>query len=199
MSLLVANSPASCGTPFSTKGMMRLAATCSHRNGRGRTYKATCSVISLGSKGRPGGPTCPLPSRPASIFVTLASGGYMAGPDPSLTRYAGPTWNGRPGSFVGSSGYLLPGSRLKIPSCTVSVVNWSGRRQDQIVQPHWFGHGEIKATAFWLKGLPPLVPTRKVSGRVARVHHASPGPDRWKERSRTLPGVADAMARQWGR
>lgn len=74
-----------------------------------------------------------------------------------------------------------------------------GRRQDQIVQPHWFGHGEIKATAFWLKGLPPLVPTRKVSGRVARVHHASPGPDRWKERSRTLPGVADAMARQWGR
>lgn len=68
----------------------------------------------------------------------------------------------------------------------------------QIIQPWMFGHGETKATCLWLKGLPPLVPTNVVSGRVARVHYASPGPERWKERSRTLPGIADAMAIQWG-
>ena len=68
----------------------------------------------------------------------------------------------------------------------------------QIIQPWQFGHGEIKATCLWLKNLPPLVPTSIVEGRHARVHRASPGPDRWKERSRTLPGIAAAMADQWG-
>jgi hypothetical protein len=73
-----------------------------------------------------------------------------------------------------------------------------GRRADQFVQPWWFGHPEIKATGFHLEGLPPLKPTRVVSGRTPRVHHASPGPDRWKDRSRFLPGIAEAMATQWG-
>lgn len=78
-----------------------------------------------------------------------------------------------------------------------------GRGPDQIIQPWQFGHGEIKATGFWLEGFPPLVPTDIVPaglglGRVPRVHHASPGPDRWKERSRFLAGVANAMADQWG-
>jgi hypothetical protein len=68
----------------------------------------------------------------------------------------------------------------------------------QIIQPWQFGHGEIKATGLRLYNLPPLVPTKIVSGRTPRVHHASPGPDRWKERSRTLQGIADAMADQWG-
>lgn len=72
------------------------------------------------------------------------------------------------------------------------------RKPDQIVQPWMFGHGETKATCLWLKGLPPLVPTNVVDGRVARVHRESPGPERWKKRSRTLPGVAEAMAAQWG-
>lgn len=70
--------------------------------------------------------------------------------------------------------------------------------QDQTIQPWMFGHGETKATCLWLKNLPPLVPTNIVEGREPRVHHASPGPDRWKERSRTLPGIAKAMAEQWG-
>lgn len=65
------------------------------------------------------------------------------------------------------------------------------------IQPWQFGHGEVKATCLWLKHLPKLAPTKIVSGRVARVHHASPGPDRWKERSRTLPGIAEAMAASW--
>ncbi len=69
---------------------------------------------------------------------------------------------------------------------------------DQIIHPWQFGHGETKATCLWLKGLLPLVPTKIVSGRHARVHRMPPSPDRWKERSRTLPGIAQAMADQWG-
>lgn len=69
----------------------------------------------------------------------------------------------------------------------------------QLVQPWQFGHGETKATCFWLKGLPLLEPTNIVEGRRGRVHHESPGPDRWKNRSRTYQGLADAMAEQWSR
>ena len=68
----------------------------------------------------------------------------------------------------------------------------------QSIQPWQFGHGETKRTCLWLKNLPPLTPTDIVDGRTPRVHHASPGPDRWKERSRFFPGIADAMADQWG-
>jgi hypothetical protein len=68
----------------------------------------------------------------------------------------------------------------------------------QVIQPWQFGHGEVKATCLWLKNLPQLEPTRIVAGRTPRVHHESPGPDRWKRRSRTLAGVANAMADQWG-
>jgi site-specific DNA-cytosine methylase len=80
----------------------------------------------------------------------------------------------------------------------VSIISSRIRKPDQIIQPWMFGHGEVKATCLWLKNLPPLVPTNIVEGRTPRVHHASPGPDRWKERSRTLQGIADAMADQWG-
>lgn len=80
----------------------------------------------------------------------------------------------------------------------VSIISSRIRKPDQIIQPWQFGHGETKATCLWLKGLPPLVPTDVVSGREPRVHHASPGPDRWKLRSRTFLGIADAMAMQWG-
>jgi hypothetical protein len=80
----------------------------------------------------------------------------------------------------------------------ISVISSKIRKPDQIIQPWQFGHGEVKATCLWLKNLPKLVPTNIVAGRTPRVHHASPGPDRWKERSRTLPGIAQAMASQWG-
>ncbi len=70
----------------------------------------------------------------------------------------------------------------------------------QSIQPWQYGHGETKRTCLWLRGgLPPLVPSKIVSGRTPAVHHASPGPNRWKERSRTLTGVAMAFASQWGR
>lgn len=80
----------------------------------------------------------------------------------------------------------------------ISVISTRIRKPDQIIQPWMFGHGETKATCLWLKNLPKLKPTKIVDGREARVHRASPGPNRWKDRSRTLQGIADAMAEQWG-
>jgi site-specific DNA-cytosine methylase len=80
----------------------------------------------------------------------------------------------------------------------VSIMSTRYRKPDQIIQPWQFGHGETKATCLWLKGLPPLKPTNIVEGREARVHRMPPGPDRWKERSRTFTGIAAAMAEQWG-
>ncbi len=80
----------------------------------------------------------------------------------------------------------------------ISVISSRIRKPDQIVQPWMFGHGETKATCLWLKGLPKLVPTNLVPGRANRVHRMPPSPDRWKARSRTFPGVAEAMAAQWG-
>ena len=80
----------------------------------------------------------------------------------------------------------------------ISIISSRIRKPDQIVQPWQFGHGETKATCLWLKNLPLLTPTNIVEGRAARVHRESPGPDRWKNRSRTYQGIADAMAEQWG-
>ncbi len=86
---------------------------------------------------------------------------------------------------------------IENPISIISTKSMLGK-PTQIIQPWQFGHGETKATCLWLKGLPKLIPTDIVDGRKPRVHHASPGPDRWKERSRTLPGIAAAMAQQWG-
>ena len=69
---------------------------------------------------------------------------------------------------------------------------------DQIIQPWQFGHPETKATCLWLYGLPKLEPTNVVDGREGRVWKEPPGPDRWKNRSRTYQGIANAMAEQWG-
>lgn len=81
----------------------------------------------------------------------------------------------------------------------VSIISSRIRKPDQIIQPWQFGHGETKATCLWLKSLTPLRPTNIVEGREARVHKMAPSPDRWKERSRTYQGIADAMADQWGK
>jgi len=79
----------------------------------------------------------------------------------------------------------------------ISIISSRIRKPDQIIQPWQFGHGETKATCLWLKGLPLLTPTNIVEGRDNRVHRMPPSPDRWKERSRTLQGIANAMASQW--
>ncbi len=88
----------------------------------------------------------------------------------------------------------IPRIAIENPVCIMSSV-W--REPDQIIQPWQFGHGETKATCLWLKGLPPLVPTNIVPGREPRVHMMSPSPTRWKERSKTYPGIAAAIAAQW--
>lgn len=88
----------------------------------------------------------------------------------------------------------------------VGKISSAVRKADQYIQPWQFGHPETKATGLWLKALPKLQPTENVKAVMDtlpaklrhRVHYASPGPDRWKERSRTYQGIADAMAQQWG-
>jgi site-specific DNA-cytosine methylase len=80
----------------------------------------------------------------------------------------------------------------------VSVISSAIAPATQTVHPWQFGHGETKATCLWLKNLPPLEPTHVVEGREPRVHMMPPGPERWRERSRTYAGIAQAMGAQWG-
>jgi site-specific DNA-cytosine methylase len=80
----------------------------------------------------------------------------------------------------------------------VSIISSTIRLPDQIIQPWQFGHGETKATCLWLQNLPRLKATDVVEGREPRVHMMPPGPNRWKERSRTFEGIAEAMGDQWG-
>lgn len=89
----------------------------------------------------------------------------------------------------------IPMIAIENPVCIMSSL-W--RKPDQIIQPWQFGHGETKATCLWLKGLPKLRPTDIVEGRDNRIHRMPPSPDRWKERSRTFAGIAEAFASQWG-
>ena len=90
---------------------------------------------------------------------------------------------------------LIPKIALENP---ISVISSHIRKPDQIIQPWQYGHGETKATCLWLKNLPKLTPTNIVDGREARVHKMPPSADRWKLRSTTFQGIADAMAAQWG-
>jgi site-specific DNA-cytosine methylase len=89
----------------------------------------------------------------------------------------------------------------------VSVISSRVRKPDQVIQPHHFGHPEFKATCLWLKSLPPLAHTNALATPEKgsrewkewnKVHRAPPGAERWKERSRTYDGIAEAMAEQWG-
>lgn len=88
----------------------------------------------------------------------------------------------------------IPCIAIENPVCIMSSL-W--RKPDQTIQPWMFGHGETKATCLWLKNLPPLRPTNIVEGREARVHRMPPSEDRWKLRSATYAGIAEAMADQW--
>ncbi len=83
---------------------------------------------------------------------------------------------------------------IENPVCIMSRIY---RKPDQIIQPWQHGHGETKATCLWLKNLPKLKATNIVAGREGRIWKMPPSADRWKERSRTLPGIAEAMASQW--
>lgn len=88
----------------------------------------------------------------------------------------------------------------------VGIMSSVYRKPDQIIQPWMFGHPESKATCLWLKNLPPLVETNNVKAEMdrlpiaerERVHHMPPSPERSMMRSKTYPGIAKAMAEQWG-
>ena len=88
----------------------------------------------------------------------------------------------------------------------VSIISSRIRKPDQVIQPYMFGHMERKATCLWLKGLPKLTPTDDVKRQTMelpanerdKVHYMPPSADRWKLRSTTYQGIADAMASQWG-
>ncbi len=80
----------------------------------------------------------------------------------------------------------------------VSIISSRIRKPDQCIQPWMFGHGETKKTCLWLKNLDKLVPTDVVDGRDQRIWKLPPTADRWKIRSKTYQGIADAMANQWG-
>jgi len=79
----------------------------------------------------------------------------------------------------------------------VSIISSRIRKPDQIIQPYWFGDPYQKTTCIWLKGLVKLKPTNIVEGREQKCWKEPPSPDRWKNRSRTYPGIAAAMAIQW--
>ena len=92
----------------------------------------------------------------------------------------------------------IPRIAIENPIPHKYAVERIGRSYDFTTQPYEHGDPYTKRTAFWLKNLPPLVPSNPVAGREPAVHRASPGPDRWRERSRTYPGLAKAIATQWG-
>lgn len=81
----------------------------------------------------------------------------------------------------------------------IGIMSNKYRKPDQIIQPWQFGHGETKATCLWLKGLPKLEPTDIVSGREQRIWKLPPSEDRAKLRSKTFPGIAQAMAETWSK
>jgi len=117
------------------------------------------------------------------------------------------------GLFQGAAFYnLLRSAKIKRIAIENPVMHKHARDlikpiARQIVQPWWFGEKAFKATGFELIGLPQLIPTNKLTPpkpgtqehkEWSFIHRASPGPDRWKLRSTTFQGIADAMAEQWG-
>jgi hypothetical protein len=115
-------------------------------------------------------------------------------------------WKGKRQEQESAAKFFLYLASQRIPKIAIEnpigVMSTRYRKPDQIIQPWQFGHGEVKATCLWLKGLPKLVATNVVEGRIPRVHFESPGVKdgltRQQRRAITLQGIADAMADQWG-
>lgn len=127
-----------------------------------------------------------------------------------LTRAGARWWKGREVEQQEALDFVQLLMDAPIPRIAIEnppgAIGTRIRPADQYVQPWMFGHPETKSTGLWLKGLPKLKPTNDVKQEMlalpmklrSRVHYAAPGPGRWKERSTTLRGIAEAMAAQWG-
>lgn len=127
----------------------------------------------------------------------------IAHPSCRFTAVSGARWfAGRIDKQDAAVGFFMRLWNAPIPKIAlehpISILSTWFRKPDQIIQPWQFGHGETKAVCLFLKNLPLLHSTQIVEGRHARVHREPPSPNRWKNRSRTLPGIAAAMAEQWG-
>lgn len=139
----------------------------------------------------------------------------IAHPPCTYLAVSGLHWNGRiPGRAQKTEealNFVLMLMAADIPHIAienpVSCISSRIRKPDQIIQPWWFGEDASKKTCLWLKGLPPLVETNRLpgDGKTRRANQTAsgqnklaPSPDRWKERSRTYEGIANAMAEQWG-
>lgn len=127
-----------------------------------------------------------------------------------LTNAGARWWKGREAEQEEALNFVRALMAAPIPKIAIEnppgKIGTAIRKADQYIQPWQFGHMETKKTGLWLKGLPPLKPTNDVRAEMmkltiaerSRVHWMPPGPDRWKDRSRTYSGIAAAMADQWG-
>jgi len=118
-----------------------------------------------------------------------------------LCRSGARWWNKHPVECENAINFFLWFTEIDCPWAIenpIGRMSTEYRKPDQIIQPWQFGHGETKATCLWLHDLPKLKPTKIVSGRINRIHRMPPSKDRWKKRSRTYQGIANAMAEQWG-
>lgn len=138
-------------------------------------------------------------AHPSCQYLANSGVRWLYNPDKTINQ---PRWQ----NMIDSSNFFLKLLNAPIPHICVEnpiihkhAMNIIKTPYTQKIQPYQFGHGETKATCLWLKNLPPLTPTQIVSERKPRVHHEPPSPDRWKNRSRTYQGIAEAMATQWSR
>ena len=154
------------------------------------------------------------------VFDVIGDGWdlMVAHPPCTYLSSSGLHWNGRVEGRAAKTEDALAFVRalLDAPIPRIAVENPVGcigtriRKADQTIQPHQFGDDASKATCLWLKGLPLLTPTAHVPGREVNgrfrwanqtdsgQNRLAPSADRWKLRSATFPGIAAAMADQWG-
>jgi hypothetical protein len=148
-------------------------------------------------------------AHPTCTYLTNTAVCHLHSPDQTKPSLKGkPRWDALDESAAFFRLLLecdIPLKAIENPIPHKYAVERIGRKYDQLVQPWMFGHTESKATCLWLDGLPKLVPTNNVKEEMLllpkserqRLHYLSPGPDRWKLRSKTYQGIADAMASQW--
>lgn len=143
---------------------------------------------------------------PPCTYLTRAGARWLYHPDDRHLQ----TWNRRPHpNYPNRLQHKMQALEfvqklMSAPVHRIAIENPAGaissciRKPDQVIQPWQHGHGEEKKICLWLKNLPLLIPTNTVPGRAQRIHKMGPSPNRGKERSRFYPGIAQAMAAQWG-
>jgi hypothetical protein len=150
----------------------------------------------------------PGPHFQTTIFdVSVVNRGWdlmVAHPDCTFLTVSGARWNDEWREEARLAALHFVKALWRFPVPRIAIENPIGRLSslwrgpDQIVEPFHFGDPFKKATCLWLKNLPPLIATNNLGAGEQACWKEAPGPDRKKNRSRTYPGIADAMAEQWG-